>query len=206
MNLSMDKVFAERDTTAQHSTQYATTAKRRKARKALLKKERADLLEETGNHAEHIELLADVAFAAGERPGFHVLMAGFALKVESILERRLVILGFLLVAGIAGLSLPAPVIQECIKIMMAPSAIQLVFRMKLVIELDQRSLVLSNIAMIKHKGIILGMSRRDKNRKNKDNQEKFYVCHWNFLLCSSVSKTLSRRVNPALPHRRYQQV
>ena len=202
----MDKVFAERDTTAQHSIQYATTAKRRKARKALLKKECADLLEEMGNHAQHIELLADVAFAAGNRPGFHGLMAGFALKVESILERRLVILGFLLVTGIAGLPLAAPVIQECVKIMMAPSAIQLVFRMKLVIELDQGSLVFPKLAMIKRKGIILGMSQRDKNRKNQDNQQKFYICHWNSLLCSSVSNTLSRRVNPALPHRRYQQV
>jgi len=88
-----------------------------------------------------------------------------------------VIIGFLLVAGIAGLPLPAPVIQECIKIMMAPDAIQLVFRMELVIEHDQGSLVLSKLFMIKHNGIILGMSQRNKNRKNQDNQQKFYVCH-----------------------------
>ena len=202
----MGKVFAERDTTAEHSIQYATAAKRRKARKAALKKECADFLEGMGDNAEHIELLSDVAFAAGDRPLFHALMAGFALKVEGILERRLVIIGILPVTGIAGLPFSAPVIQECIKIMMAPDAIQLVFRMELVIELDQGSLVLSNLCMIKHKGVILGMSHRDKNRKEQDTQQKFYVCHRNFLHCNSVSKTLSRRVNPALPHRLSQQV
>jgi hypothetical protein len=147
-----------------------------------------------------------VAFAAGTRPGFHGLMAAFALNVESILKRRLVIIGFLLVAGIAGLPLSAPVIQECIKIMMAPSAIELVFRMELVIEFDQGSLVLSNPCMIKRKGIILGMSRRDKSCKNQDNQQKFYISHPNSLHSNPVSKTLSRRVNPAHPHRRSQQV
>jgi len=75
----MDKIFAERDTAAEHSVQYATTAKRRKARKVVLKKERADFLEEMGDRAEHIELLSDVAFAAGNRPFFHALMAGCAL-------------------------------------------------------------------------------------------------------------------------------
>ena len=50
-------------------------------------------------------------------------------------------------AGIAGLPLSAPVIHECVKIMMAPDAVQL-FRMELVIELDQGSLVLSNLRMI----------------------------------------------------------
>ena len=74
-------------------------------------------------------------------------MAGFALKMESIFERRLASIGFIVVAGIAGLPLSAPVIQECIKIMMAPNAVQL-FRMELVIELDQGSLVLSNLRMI----------------------------------------------------------
>jgi hypothetical protein len=104
-------------------------------------------------------------------------MAGFALKMESIFERRLASIGFIVVAGIAGLPLSAPVIQECIKIMMAPSAIQLVFRMELVIELDQRPLVISNLFMIKQEGIILGMSHRDESGKNEDNQQKFYVCH-----------------------------
>jgi hypothetical protein len=145
-----------------------------------------------------------VAFAAGNRPFFHGLMAGFALKVEGILERRLAIIGFILVAGIAGLPLSAPVIQKCIKIMMAPGAVQLVFRMEFVIEHDQGSLVLSKLFMIKHKGIILGMSQRDKSRKNQDNQQKSYVSHRNSPHCNSVSKTLSRRVNPALPHLRSQ--
>jgi len=133
-------------------------------------------------------------------------MAGFALNVEGILERRLAIFGFILVAGFAGLPLSATIIQECIKIMMAPGAIQLVFRMEFVIERDQGSLVLSKLFMIKHKGIILGMSQRDKSRKNQDNQQKSYVSHRNSPHCNSVSKTLSRRVNPALPHLRSQQV
>ena len=97
-------------------------------------------------------------------------MAGFALKMESIFERRLASIGFIVVAGIAGLPLSAPVIQECIKIMMAPSAIQLVFRMELVIELDQRPLVISNLFMIKQEGIILGMSQLDGSGNNQDNQ------------------------------------
>jgi hypothetical protein len=74
-------------------------------------------------------------------------MAGFTLKMESILERKQIIICFLFMAGIAGLPLSAPVIQECVKIMMAPNAVQL-FRMELVIELDQGSLVLSNLRMI----------------------------------------------------------
>lgn len=102
-------------------------------------------------------------------------MAGFALRVEGILERRLVIIGILPVTGIAGLPFSAPVIQECIKIMMAPAAIQFVFRMELVIELDQGSLALSNLCMIKHKGVILGMSHRYKSRKDQDTRQKFYV-------------------------------
>jgi len=158
------------------------------------------------NHTGQLELLSHVAFAAGNRPAFHGLMAGFALKMESILERRLAFIGFLVVAGIAGLSLSAPVIHECIKIMMAPIAIQLVFSMELVIELDQRSLVISNFCMIKQEGIVLGMSQRDQSGNNQDNQQKSYVCHWNALHSYSSSKTLSRRANPALPHRRYHQV
>ncbi len=101
-------------------------------------------------------------------------MAGFALSMESILERKQTITGFLFVAGPAGLPFSAPVIQECIKIMMAPSAIEL-FRMELVIELDQGSLALSNLCMIKHKGVILGMSHRYKSRKDQDTRQKFYV-------------------------------
>jgi len=91
------------------------------------------------------------------------------------------------VAGIAGLSLSAPVIHECIKIMMAPIAIQLVFSMELVIELDQGSLVISNLCMIKQEGIILGMSQRDESGNNQDNHQKFYVCHWNSLHSYSFS-------------------
>jgi hypothetical protein len=133
-------------------------------------------------------------------------MAAFALNVESILKRRLVIISLFLVAGIAGLPFSAPVIQECIEIMMAPGAIQLVFRMELVIELDQGSLVFSNLCMIKHKGIILRMNQRDKSCKNQDNQQKSYISHRKPLHSNPVSKTLSRRVNPAHPHRRSQQV
>ena len=89
-------------------------------------------------------------------------MAGYALKMESILERKQTIISFLLVAGIAGLPLSAPVIPECIKIMMAPSAVQL-FRMELVIKLHQGSLVFSNFLMVKEDGVILGMSQRDES-------------------------------------------
>ena len=99
-------------------------------------------------------------------------MAGYALNVESILERKQTVIGFLFVAGIAGLPLSAPVIQECIKIMMAPNAFQL-FRMELVIKLDQGSLVLPDLRMIKQEDIILGMNQRDESGKNQDNQQKF---------------------------------
>ena len=115
------------------------------------------------------ELLPDVAFAAGNRPLFQGLMAGYALNMESILERRSAVFGFLQVAGIASLPLSAPVIQVCIKIMMAPGAVQL-FRMKLVIELDQGSLVLSEFLVIEQEGIILGMNHRDESGNNEDNQ------------------------------------
>ena len=96
-------------------------------------------------------------------------MAGYALNMESILERRSAVFGFLQVAGIASLPLSAPVIQVCIKIMMAPGAVQL-FRMKLVIELDQGSLVLSEFLVIEQEGIILGMNHRDESGNNEDNQ------------------------------------
>ncbi len=96
-------------------------------------------------------------------------MAGYALNMESILERRLAIFSFLQVAGIAGLPLSAPVIQVCIKIMMVPGAVQL-FRMELVIKLYQRSLVLTELLMIKQEGIILGMNQRDESGNNEDNQ------------------------------------
>ena len=162
-------------------------------------------LETKENLTRHFELLSHVAFPAGNRPFSHGLMAGFALNMESIFERRLASIGFILVAGIAGLPLSAPVIQECIKIMMAPSAIQLVFRMELMIELDQRPLVISNLFMIKQERIILGMSRRDETGKKEDNQQKFYVCHGNSLHSYSFSKNLSRRVNPSLLHLRSQQ-
>ena len=96
-------------------------------------------------------------------------MAGYALNVESLLERKQIIIGFLFVAGIAGLPLSAPVIQKCVKIVMASNAVQL-FRMELVIKLYQRSLVLSNLCMIKQEGIILGMSQLDGSGNNQDNQ------------------------------------
>lgn len=72
-------------------------------------------------------------------------------------------------AGVAGLPLSAPVIQVCIKIMMASGAVQL-FRMELVIELDQGSLVLSEFLVIEQEGIILGMNQRDESGNNEDNQ------------------------------------
>jgi hypothetical protein len=132
-------------------------------------------------------------------------MAGCALKMESILERKQTMIGFLFVAGITGLPLSAPVIQECVEIVVAPNAVQL-FRMELVIEHDLRPLECSVLGTIKQDGIFLGMSRRAESGKNQDNRQKFYVCHRNSLHSYSLSKTLSRRVNPGLPHRRRQKV
>jgi len=56
---------------------------------------------EIKDRARWLESLSDVALAAGDRPGLHVLVAAFALRVECIFQRKQVILGFLFVTGIA---------------------------------------------------------------------------------------------------------
>jgi hypothetical protein len=114
-----------------------------------------------------------VTLAAGDRAGLHVLMTAYALLVEGIFQRRQRIIGLLFVTGIARLPLSSPVIQECVKIMMAPAAVQLVFGVKVVIELDQRPLVCADLPMIEEDGIFLGMSQRDENGKSKENQQNF---------------------------------
>jgi hypothetical protein len=92
--------------------------------------------------------LSNVTPAASYRPGLHVLVAAFALIVECVFERRHAVTGNLLMTGITRLPLSAPVVQVRVKIMMTPSAVQFVFGVKLVIELDHGPLVLSEIRMI----------------------------------------------------------
>jgi hypothetical protein len=101
------------------------------------------------DRAKCLRLLSNVALAAGHRPALHGLMAALALKVERVFQREHALIGFLFMTGIARLPLSAPVIQVCVKIMMTPGAVQLVFRVKLVIELDHGPLVLSDFRVIK---------------------------------------------------------
>lgn len=97
-----------------------------------------------------------MALAAGNWPGFHGFMAGFALEVEGVLERRAAAIGLHLMAGIAGLPLlSAAVIEIFIKIMMAPRAVQLVFRVELMIEFNEGPLMLPHNFMIEQEGVIL---------------------------------------------------
>ncbi len=97
-------------------------------------------------------------------------------------------MALLFVTGIARLPLSAPVVQICVKIMMTPGAVQLVFGVKLVIELDQRPLMCSKLLRIKQDGIFLGMSQRDISGKSEDNQQKFYICHHNSFQLHFLSK------------------
>ena len=133
-----------------------------------------------------------MAFAAGNRPGLHVLVTALALGVEGVLQRRLVIVGFLLVAGIAGLPLPATVVTVCVKIVMASNAVKLVFRVKLVIEHNQGPLMLSHCIVIEDIRIFLGMSQRDESGKKQDDQQKFYISHQNSFQFISFSKASFR--------------
>lgn len=101
------------------------------------------------------------------------------------------------VTGIARLPFTTPVVQVCIKIMMAPGTVQLVFGVKLVIELDQGPLVWIKLRMIKHYGIFLRMCQRDetnKSGKSKDNQQKFNICHQNSFQLHFISKIAFRNV------------
>ena len=97
-------------------------------------------------------------------------MTSLTLGVEGVLQRRLVIVCFLLVAGIASLTLTTTVIKVCVKIMMASNAVELVFRVKLVIEYNQGPLMLSYCLMIEDIRIFLGMSQRDESGKKQHYQ------------------------------------
>jgi hypothetical protein len=133
-------------------------------------------------------------------------MAALTLGVEGVLQGRLVIVGFLLVAGIAGLTLPTPIIKVCVKIMMASNAVKLVVRVKLVIEHNQGPLMFSYCLVVKDIRIFLGMSQRDESGKEQHDQQKFYISHQNSFQFISFSKAFFRRINPPYPHRPSRQV
>jgi hypothetical protein len=140
--------------------------------------------------------LSNVTLAASDRSGLHGLMAAFALVMECVFERKNAVAGFLFMAGIARLPLTAPVVQVCVKIMMTPGAVQFVLGVKLVVELDQRPLVLSDFRMIEHDGIFLGMSQRDENGEGKHSQQKYYVFHQKSFQLRSFSKFIIRCAQP----------
>ena len=119
-------------------------------------------------------------------------MTALTLGVEGVLQGRLVIVGILLVARIAGLTLTTPIIKVCVKIMMASNAVKLVFRMKLVIEHNWGPLMLSYCLVIEDIRIFLGMSQRDESGKKQHDQQKFNISHQNSFQFISFSKAFFR--------------